>query len=59
MTARLADATDNATGELLEEMSQWSFGLPYAEVLPDGNVLVLYYAGTDCEMDVRYCRLAI
>ena len=54
-----AAASENPTGELLEEMSQWSFGLPYAEVLPDGNVLVLYYAGTDREMDVRYCRLAI
>jgi hypothetical protein len=38
-------------------LSVWSFGLPYAEALPDGNVLVLYYAGTEQHMDIRYARL--
>ncbi|MCX6993703.1 MAG: sialidase family protein [Kiritimatiellaeota bacterium] len=39
-------------------MSIWSFGLPYAEALPGGDVLALYYAGTDTAMDMRYARLS-
>lgn len=53
-----ATATDD-TGALLEEMSVWSFGLPYSEALPDGDVLVLYYAGTENALDVRWARLRI
>ena len=40
-------------------MSIWTFGLPYAEALPDGDVLVLYYAGTNAEMSIRFTRLAL
>lgn len=39
--------------------SVWSFGLPYAETLPSGDVLVLFYAGTEAAMDVRYVRLEV
>jgi hypothetical protein len=46
-------------GEMLADMSIWTFGLPYAEALPDGDVLVLYYAGTNAEMDIRFARLAM
>ena len=53
-----ATATDD-TGALLEEMSVWSFGLPYSEALPDGDVLVLYYAGTEDALDVRWARMQI
>ena len=45
------------TGSLLADMSLWSFGLPFAEALPDGDVLVVYYAGTPQVMDVRWARL--
>jgi len=38
--------------------SVWSFGLPYAETLSDGTVLVVYYAGTETAMDVHWSRLA-
>ena len=48
---------DNTTGTLLAEMGLWSFGLPYAEVLPDGDVLVVYYAGTTAAMDLHWARL--
>ena len=48
---------DDNTGELLAEMSLWTFGLPYAETLPDGDVLVVYYAGTEKVMDVHWARL--
>ncbi len=49
----------NSTGELLGEMSLWSFGLPYAEVLPDGDVIVMYYAGTEKVLDIHWVRLQL
>jgi len=49
------DDTDQ-TGAL--GFSVWSFGLPYAETLPDGEVLVVYYAGTETAMDIHWARLA-
>lgn len=49
-------ATDN-TGELLGEMSLWSFGLPYCEALPDGDVMVLYYAGTEEKLDIHWVKI--
>lgn len=53
-----ADQGDD-TGALLAEMGLWSFGLPYAEVLPDGTVMVMYYAGNAAQMDIRWAKLAI
>jgi len=50
------DDTDQ-TGAL--GFSVWSFGLPYAETLPDGDVLVVYYAGTETAMDIHWARLAL
>lgn len=47
------------TGEMLADMALWSFGLPYAEALPDGDVMVVYYAGTPAAMDVRWARLRL
>jgi hypothetical protein len=38
-------------------MSQWSYGLPSAEVLPGGAVLILWYAGTPERMDIHWARL--
>jgi hypothetical protein len=38
-------------------MGVWTFGLPYAEALPDGDVLVVYYAGNDQTLDIRWARL--
>ena len=39
--------------------SVWSFGLPYAATLPNGDVLVVYYAGTESAMDVRFARIRV
>ncbi|MDE0336357.1 MAG: sialidase family protein [Caldilineaceae bacterium] len=50
------DPTES-TSETLSEMSLWTFGLPYAEALPDGTALVVYYAGTDEAMDVHWARI--
>jgi Neuraminidase (sialidase) len=49
---------DERTGDLLAEMALWSFGLPYAEALPCGDVLVLYYAGNEETLDIHWARLA-
>lgn len=48
-----------STSETLSEMSLWTFGLPYAETLADGAVLVIYYAGTDAAMDIRWARIEL
>ena len=40
-------------------LSVWSFGLPYADVLPDGDVLVVYYAGIETEMDIHWARIRV
>jgi hypothetical protein len=52
-------ATERNTGELLAEMSEWSFGLPYAASLPDGDVIVVYYEGTVSSMKANWARLSI
>ena len=51
------DLPEDDTGELLGEMSLWTFGLPFAEVLTDGNVIVVYYAGTNDSMNCYWVRL--
>ena len=38
-------------------LSVWSFGLPFGDVLPDGDVLVVYYAGSEEAMDIHWARL--
>lgn len=51
------DVAGTDTGEALAEMDVWSFGLPSATALPDGDVLVVYYAGTPERMDLHWSRL--
>ena len=50
---------EDSTGELLAEMGAWSYGLPYATLLPDGDILVLFYAGDNAAMDIRWKRLGL
>jgi BNR repeat-like domain len=51
-----ADAT--ATGEILVDMGTWSYGLAFAEALPDGDVGVVHYAaGERGGTDVRWARV--
>ncbi len=50
-------ADRRTTGELLSDMGVWNFGLPYAEALPDGDVIVLFYAGTATHMEARWAHL--
>lgn len=49
---------DDAT-KLVRQMVQWSYGLPFAEALPNGEVMVAYYAGTDTVMDIHWARLRL
>ena len=49
----------SGTAGALDDMSLWSYGLPYAEALPDGDVMVVYYAGDQRTMDIRYARLSL
>jgi hypothetical protein len=44
--------------DTLDVMSDWSYGLPYATVLSNGEVLIVYYAGTVERMDVEWARLS-
>lgn len=50
---------DEKTGDLLAEMGAWAFGLPSATALPDGDVLVVYYAGDNGAMDIYWARLSL
>ena len=47
------------TGEILAEMAVWNFGLPYAESLPDGDVIVVYYEGDAASMRCSWVRLTL
>ena len=51
-------AGEGNTGNLLAEMSVWNFGLPFAEALPDGDVMVVYYEGTASYMKASWGRLS-
>lgn len=53
------EAASSDTGDMLASMDLWSFGLPFAEALPSGDVLVFYYAGEPRALDVRWARLAV
>ncbi len=44
--------------DTLDVMSAWSYGLPYATVLSNGEVLLVYYAGLTERMDVKWVRLS-
>ncbi len=52
-----AQTASTDTGDMLASMGLWNFGLPYAEALPDGDALVVYYAGETGALDVRWARL--
>jgi len=57
-THDMAAKEDESTGELLADMSIWTFGLPYAETLSDGDVMVVYYAGTGETLDIHWVRIS-
>ena len=46
-------------GESLDEMSRWAYGLPFTHALPNGEVFVVYYAGSPTGTGVYWVRLAL
>ena len=59
LRTRGAEKHTDTTGTLLAEMGLWTFGLPFAEVLPNDEVLVVYYAGSEAAMDIHWTRIKI
>lgn len=53
------ESMGSSTGDLLADMGLWTFGLPFAERMPDGDVLVACYAGIGTRMDIRMSRLRV
>ena len=49
-------STDDPKGAL--GFSVWTFGLPYAEPLSDGTVLIVYYAGIEQAMDIYWAKVS-
>ncbi len=49
----------SSTAEALADMQTWSYGLPFAGALPDGDAMVVYYAGAPDAMDIRWARLRL
>ena len=47
------------TKDALGDMGVWSYGMPYAEVLPDGDVIAVYYAGNSEAMNACWARLRL
>lgn len=45
-------------GEYWEDMAKWSFGHPVIRRLPDGQILVAFYAGTPKCMSVHWARIS-
>lgn len=52
-----AEAASSDTGDMLASMDVWSFGLPSVTALPDGDMLVVYYAGEPTKLDVYWAKL--
>ena len=47
------------TKTALADMGTWSYGLPFAQALVNGEVMVVYYAGDRSGTDVRWARLTL
>ncbi len=45
-------------GELLDDMSRWSYGLPFSLACEDGQALVFYYAPDEAGTRIEWARLA-
>ncbi len=45
------------TGGLLVDMGAWTYGLPYAEALPDGDAIVVWYGGNPSATSIHWARL--
>ena len=57
--AESGTGTQRDQRELWQDMLAWRFGHPRAVLLPDGDVLVAFYAGDDAAVGVRWARLRL
>jgi hypothetical protein len=57
--AEAGEAGPRREGDLWDDMVAWRFGHPRGVLLPDGSVLVVYYAGDDETKSARWARLAL
>ena len=55
---RSRPSTGGTMADTLGVMGHWTYGLPYATVLSNGEVLLVYYAGLSERMDVEWVRLS-
>jgi len=46
-------------GDYWADMSIWTFGHPAPVRLPNGDVMVAYYAGDETAMSIHWVRLAL
>jgi Neuraminidase (sialidase) len=58
-SAAKQESGKGTTGDILADMGLWTFGLPFAERMPDGDILVAYYGGVPTRMDIRLARLRL
>jgi hypothetical protein len=58
-THDVGDAGSSDTGEMLASMDLWSFGLPFAAALSNGEAMIVYYAGDAKALDIRWVRLSL
>lgn len=58
--ARLSQGRENIDfKQYWEDMGKWSFGHPAIRLLPDGKILLAYYAGTPDRMSTHWVRVGI
>lgn len=58
--ARLSQGLENIDfKQYWEDMGKWSFGHPAARLLPDGKLLLAYYAGTPDHMSIHWVRVTV
>jgi hypothetical protein len=49
----------SGAGQAIEDMFRWNYGLPFAEALPNGEAMVLYYAPRGDGTAIHWARLAL
>jgi hypothetical protein len=49
----------SGAGQAIEDMFRWNYGLPFAEALPSGEAMVLYYAPQGDGTAIHWARLAL
>jgi hypothetical protein len=56
---RTTEGIFSGAGQAIEDMFRWNYGLPFAEALPNGEAMVLYYAPQGDGTAIHWARLAL